>query len=545
MFEILERTNHIAGNTNLNELLDEMLDLLFDVCDGFSGTVFLVEQPSEHLLFQLSKSVQGNQELIFDRITVEKTFAEVALRERRPILIDETANPPHWLSDLGKIGTWTPSNAIACPLMLNDKPIGVVQIYNFSIGTMDTLKIICDRMASDIHKAALIESKQLNVDRQKVLISIIGQISASLNRDQILRLIINDARNLLHSEAASLFLVDDQAGDIALRIASNINMAIKESVENVRVPYGKGIIGYVVQTGETVLVDDVTKDERHYGTVDASSGFSTRSILAVPLHAHTVDLGAEQGEIKEKIIGGLEAMNKIGGSFTEDDVILLQTLANQTATVLEIAHLYADTNELFLDVIDVLTAAIDAKDPYTVGHSKRVSEYSVQITVELGLPPELIRCARIGGLLHDVGKIGVPDIILGKEGRLTEDEYKRIKEHPMTGAKIMGQVRSLDNVVPALLEHHERLDGKGYPLGLHDEEISLIARIVSISDVFDALTSDRPYREAWKTQKAIDYLKEGIDIQFDRDCVEALIQAHQKGKIRSFKEQQEQIENKS
>jgi putative nucleotidyltransferase with HDIG domain len=211
-------------------------------------------------------------------------------------------------------------------------------------------------------------------------------------------------------------------------------------------------------------------------------------------------------------------------------------LAEQAATVLHIARLYADANELFLDTIKALVATIDAKDPYTEGHSQRVSDFSAAMARELEMPTETIHHITIGGLLHDVGKIGVPDAILSKPARLTDDEYEQMKEHPSIGANIMGQVRMLNEEIPALEQHHERLDGNGYPNGLRDVDISLFGRIVAVADVFDAMTSDRPYRDAISVEDSLEYLKKESGSQVDGICVEALIQAYQKGRIKTQKE---------
>jgi HD-GYP domain-containing protein (c-di-GMP phosphodiesterase class II) len=252
-----------------------------------------------------------------------------------------------------------------------------------------------------------------------------------------------------------------------------------------------------------------------------------------------VVLGQDRGEAESKIIGGLEVVNKLDGMFTEEDAQLLSTLANQTATVLRLARLYAEANELFIDTIKAITTAIDAKDPYTHGHSQRVSDFSVAIAKELNLPPKVIHHIRIGGLLHDVGKIGIPDAILTKPGRLTDDEFKKMKEHPLIGANIMKQVRMLQAELPALAEHHERLDGRGYPFGLRDGQISLVGRVVAVADIFDALTSDRPYRAALSIEDALEILNENRDAHLDGECVDALIQAYVKGDIRTQKEQEQ------
>ena len=407
----------------------------------------------------------------------------------------------------------------------------MVHLFDFTQPAFDLAQLLADRMAGEIDRSLQLAASRQRNHRLEALLAILEQVGTSLDRGQILRGIINSAREFLEAEACSLFMIDEATGDLELVIASNVDTRIH--VEQMRVPAGKGIIGRAVASGETILVADTSRDKRHYRAMDRQSGFVTRSILAMPLRAPKVDLGGERGVTHERILGGLEALNKIQGTFSDDDAQLLRILANQAATVLEIAGLYTDANELFLDVVRSLTAAIDAKDPYTEGHSRRVSEFSVEIARELGLPAEQIYRIRIGSLLHDVGKIGIPDAILAKTSELTEAEFELVKQHPAIGARIMSHVRLLRADLPILAGHQERLDGSGYPGGLKNEQISLTSRIVAVADVFDALTSDRPYRQASPAEEALDYLHSRVDTQFDRLCVEALVRAYQRGAIRT------------
>jgi putative nucleotidyltransferase with HDIG domain len=200
----------------------------------------------------------------------------------------------------------------------------------------------------------------------------------------------------------------------------------------------------------------------------------------------------------------------------------MQILANQTSTFLQVAEMYEGAGELFLDAIRALAAAIDAKDPYTQGHSQRVSDYSVLISRELGLDDAQINDIRIASLLHDIGKIGIPDAILLKGGSLTPEEYDGIKRHPSTGVNILSQVRLLEPVLPGIAEHHERLNGSGYPSHKAGTQISLMGRIVAVADVFDAMTSGRPYRPALSAAAVLAYLEENAGVLFDAACVQAL-----------------------
>jgi HD-GYP domain-containing protein (c-di-GMP phosphodiesterase class II) len=404
----------------------------------------------------------------------------------------------------------------------------VVQVFNYSATPLQIVQLLGARMASEIEKAVLLEASQKRGARLEALVDIIGIIGSTLDKDEVLRLIVGYAKELLSAEHASLFLLDDEKNDIVLHISTN-----SESNNTLRVPRGKGIIGFVVDSGETVLVSDAAQDDRHYRDADHFTGITTSSLVAVPLVTRTVKLGEELGVAHTRIIGGLEAMNKIGGLFNEEDASLLRTLASQAATVLQIAKLYGDANELFLDTIQAMVASIDAKDPYTNGHSKRVSEFSTAIGREMSLPPEQLHELRIGALLHDIGKIGIPDVILTKPGRLTDDEIKKMREHPTIGFNIMRNVRMLENELPALSEHHEHLDGTGYPNALTDDKISLFGRIVAVADVFDALTSNRPYRKALTVEEVFNILQKDSGTHLDGACVDAIIRAYLAGEIKA------------
>ena len=162
-----------------------------------------------------------------------------------------------------------------------------------------------------------------------------------------------------------------------------------------------------------------------------------------------------------------------------------------------------------------LARAVDAKSPWTLGHSERVTALSLAIGREMGLTAKELDMLQRGGLLHDIGKIGIPGSILDKPGKLTREEFAIIQEHPEKGARILEPIPAFQEIIPVVTQHHERFDGKGYPWGLSGEAISLGARILAIADVYDALTSDRPYRVALRPEDAISYVAENAGIQFD------------------------------
>lgn len=182
----------------------------------------------------------------------------------------------------------------------------------------------------------------------------------------------------------------------------------------------------------------------------------------------------------------------------------------------------AEVERGYTDVIVALVGAVEAKDPYTHGHTQRVAELSLLIGQELRLSPARLRTLEQAAMLHDIGKIGIPDSILNKPGPLTAEEFAIVKEHPVRGHQIIKDIPSLQAEISGVRHHHERLDGSGYPDGLRGDEISLEARIIAVADVYDAVTSARSYRPAWSPERALDLLDEQAGTLLDRQCVQAL-----------------------
>lgn len=536
LVRLLQRANQAAESQDFNHMLRETLALLAEACKARGGALLLTDALSGELICASAQGPAGIPLLEGMHISSQSGMAGAALRKGRLMLFEGTSP-----EQVQEVMTDRPSTnerllTLAAPLIVAGQPAGVALLFEPMALQLDLLELLSKRMATEIYRTAQLQAVRQHNQRLQAMIDIFGRIGSTLDRDHLLRMMIDYAREVINAEACSLFLVDRASQDIVLHLASPPDAELNK--RQVRVPAGKGIIGHVVETGETILVPDVTQDERHYRQVDQTIGFVTRAILAVPLRSRTVLLGQERGAIQEHVIGGFEALNKRQGTFDSQDASLLGTLANQAATVLQIADLYGEANELFLDLVRTLTTAIDAKDPYTEGHSQRVSDFSVEIAHQMRLPAETVHHVRIGSLLHDIGKIGIPDNILGKPGRLTDEEFSIMKQHPMIGANIIRQVRKLHTELPALAEHHERLDGSGYPRGLRGEQISLLGRIVAVADVFDALTSDRPYRGPMPVEEALDYLFQRVDQQFDHLCVQALAQAYLKGELKTQPDRQ-------
>lgn len=336
--------------------------------------------------------------------------------------------------------------------------------------------------------------------------------SSTLDIDELLNLIMQMAEKTLEAEASSVFRIDEERNDLYFVTARGSK---GEAAKEIRVPMGKGIVGWVAQHGKPLLVADVSRDKRFYRVVDKKTKFTTRSIMAVPLF------------IKKKIIGVAEVLNKKGDRrFTPADQEMFVALGSQIAVAIENASLYRALDQLFMASIRSIVEAIDAKDPYTKGHSVRVVEYSMMIGEACGLARDELKNLEVSAILHDVGKIGIPDEILRKPGRLTDEEYEYIKKHPMFGAEIITPISQMKALMPNIMHHHERYDGLGYPNGLKGRKIPLFARIIAIADSFDAMTSGRLYRSKFTDAQACQELLDHRGTQFDARLVNVFIRRY-------------------
>ena len=235
--------------------------------------------------------------------------------------------------------------------------------------------------------------------------------------------------------------------------------------------------------------------------------------------------------VKSRLTGIVLMGKKINGQdYTEEELELFKSICNSAATGLENSRLYSELQSTYLSTIKVLVSTIEAKDTYTCGHTERVADYAKMIADEMGLSKKDKEIVSFGAALHDIGKLGVYENILNKPGALTEREWEIVKSHPEVGANIIKNMKFLESACDLVRHHHERLDGKGYPDGLRGPEISLGARIVAVVDSFDAMTSDRPYRQAFKVDEALMQLRKQDD-KFDQEIVSYLEVLIKKGKI--------------
>ena len=275
-----------------------------------------------------------------------------------------------------------------------------------------------------------------------------------------------------------------------------------------------GIAGSVVQTGETINIKDAYNDERFNKEIDHQTGYETKSVLCMPIR-----------NMSHEIIGAFQVLNKKGGSFTQKDEDLLIAIGSSAGIALENATLFnrqkqfiEEQKQLLSSFIDTLSASIDARDKITAGHSERVTKYAVLICTKLQMKEDELELVRHASLLHDIGKIGIKDYILQKEGALTKEEYKEIQQHAKITYDILSRItwsKYFQDVARIAASHHEKWDGSGYPEGRSGQNIPLSARIMAVADVFDALVSVRCYKSAFSVDRAMSIIQSDAGKHFD------------------------------
>lgn len=314
-------------------------------------------------------------------------------------------------------------------------------------------------------------------------------------------------KTLLNADICSIFIHESRK--------KQLWSLISYYVDRITIDEKSGIIGHVFQTGETVNIDDAYRDPRFDFQVDRETGYRTKNILAIPII----------NSRKEKL-GVVEVINKLSGShFSRDDVELLKHIIFYISSIFDNNILYRKLKRAQEEIVYKLSNVTRYKDPETENHILRVGLYAQLMAKTLKLDKEDVELLKLAASMHDIGKIGIPDSILLKHDRLTEEEMQTMKEHTRIGYDILkgGDSRLSEIASIIAMEHHERWDGTGYPDGKKAEEISLFGRITAIADYFDALTSRRPYKEAWTFESAIESISSKRGSYFDPELTDLFL----------------------
>jgi putative nucleotidyltransferase with HDIG domain len=375
--------------------------------------------------------------------------------------------------------------------------------------TRDEREDLLLRLALTERKLSLALQK---LDTRSRELSAIQRLSETIGSErQINRLCEKTCEEIcrtLGAAAASILLHDGITGDLVTAASSGLAAIVGLYP---RVKAGDGLLWQVISSGKPLHLPGSAASMIFTGALASQAG------IAVPIR------------ISQKTIGVIYAFGKPDGhEFTAKERDLLIGIANHAAIALDNATLYHDLENLFVGIAWSFAAALDAKSPWTAGHSKRVTQYAVAIAEELNEGPEFLDSVQTCGLLHDIGKIAIPEKILDKPGAITRQEHKTICEHATQGAKILEHIDTFQPLLPGIRHHHERWDGRGFPDRLQKENIPLLARVLAVADAYDAMTSDRPYRGRRTRAEAVCEIERCAGTQFDPRIVEAfaLVTSH-------------------
>ncbi|MBN1348548.1 GAF domain-containing protein [candidate division KSB1 bacterium] len=342
-------------------------------------------------------------------------------------------------------------------------------------------------------------------ERLCVLLNITREISTELQLDRLLFVIMDEVKNALHADRCSVFLLDEEKNELWSKVA--------HGESEIRFASHLGIAGHVATTGEILNIPDAYADSRFNPEIDRQTGYKTQNMLTFPMRNRL-----------NEIIGAFQVLNKKEGSFTRDDEELLNAISTIAATQIENAQLYEQLQNTLNSFIETLASTIDARDPLTAGHSKRIALYSNEVAKIIHLNEPRKKVLRFAALLHDYGKVSLSDAILKNHKKLTEKQYSQMRSHPAITRAILEKIqlsKELKDLPFIAGTHHEKVDGTGYPEGLKLEQIPAEGRLLAVVDAFDAMTSNRYYTGRMSFEKVIRILEQDSGTHFDPAFVKA------------------------
>ncbi len=439
------------------------------------------------------------------------------LSRRRHLLISDPASSAlfsHFFQHLLRAVT-----LLAVPMLVRQQVTGVVfvtrsrKLEPFSRAEIVFIReLVAQAALVASHIRLLDESLDMALEVAKridiilMLDDINKAISSSLSRERIAAIAIDRIEGVVQCDLQAL--VELKAGELVVLAARSGSMNLPGLLLPGNIIKGSGIIRRAFVSGESQYLQDIGLSGRESSLGKALVAVGIRSLLAVPIMGHD----AAQGVM---LLG-----DRSQGRFRSEETFAIGKIASQLAVAMENARLYDDLHQLFFNTVASLANAIDAKSPWTKGHSERVMRVAADIARAMGMSEEDVERVRLGGLLHDIGKIGIMEALLEKPQELDEDEFPPFRLHPEKGVAILAPIAQLRHILPAILHHHEHYDGSGYPHGLAGVNIPLDARIIAVADSFDAMVADRPYRKGLSTTEAVRELVRCSGSQFDPEIVD-------------------------
>lgn len=339
----------------------------------------------------------------------------------------------------------------------------------------------------------------------RIIFDYVAKISAAHHLNDLLMLMANMGKEMILADRCTIWLIDREKNELYTTVA--------HGVDEIRIPYGSGIVGAAIAQGTPIVIEDAYRDSRHNMDNDLRTGYRTKSIITVPFRNND-----------NTILGAYQAINKMteAAVFSQQDLEYLTLAASYAGKSLETFLLHQEIIDTQREIISVMGEISELRSRETANHVKRVAAYSYVLALGCGLSQDEAMLLRDISPMHDIGKIAIPDQILNKPGKLTAEEYSTMKNHTLIGQQLLGtSQRKLLNTAAIISEqHHEKWDGTGYPHGLKGEDIHIYGRITAVADVFDALSAERVYKPAWSLDRILALFREERGKHFDPAIVD-------------------------
>ncbi len=422
--------------------------------------------------------------------------------------VDDHAGSPHadGTGNLPGLATSIRYNGEAVGQLLYEaEEVGqAAKLAASSIGDFVEYMVERETAVSNLAEEMISSYEELNL-----LYTLLPNLTARVRENEIGEALVEQTAQTLSCRRVSLLVIDEERKNFRVLASRGLPVEVRSAV----IPIKGSVAERAMWDDEVLVVNDVNKCHE---LKDLSRGrycSASFAVVRVPLRARGERLG---------VLTATERIN--GGEFTARDRKLLEGLSAMGTSALLNCRLHAEMNRQMIGTAHALASAVDAKDQYTHDHSSRVSRSCVGMAGQMGIDdPRELRGIELAGLFHDIGKIGIPDAILSKPGRLSAEEFEVIKSHVHIGAGIVSKVKGLERAAEAVLHHHERYDGLGYPAGLVGDAIPLASKMIAVADTFDSLTSDRSYHKCITQEAAIRELQKCSGTQFDPQVLEAFM----------------------
>jgi response regulator RpfG family c-di-GMP phosphodiesterase len=341
-------------------------------------------------------------------------------------------------------------------------------------------------------------------------------INSSLEIDEVLNLSMQLMEKTVGATASSILIYDAESNQLKFYLATGDK---KDILKVIRMPADQGVAGRSFQTKRTLLIPEASKSPFFYNKVDEKSKFVTKNLIATPI------------EVKGKCIGVLEVLNKARGTFTPQDARSLKAISREISIAIENARLYDEVKRAYMDSMLNMAKAEKYRDGDTGLHIERCGAYAFRLGPALGFSPRDLESLKLSMMMHDIGKVAIPDAVLLKPAKLDPEEWVIMKRHTTLGGEILGRGPQMKVAVEIATCHHEKWDGSGYPDRIAGAAIPLSARLAAIIDVFDALSSKRPYKEPFPPEQVVAMMQEGAGTHFDPELLSLFI-----GRIEEMRE---------